>query len=140
MKKYPYTSIYFLLISLFLCSSCSRQVQFLYEEKQAVLIRSLREQMFYEYSSPLNDAMKIYIELELANEPDIALPLDKIYEMEKKIKKEKPALGCYYQESNVLSEEKKLFVIMEWNKNDGVIMRLFTNSNYIIDKLPNATF
>lgn len=140
MKNIPHVRISFLLLFIFNCWSCSHVEPFRYEMKQAVLIHSLREQMFYEYSSPLNEAMKIYIELELANEPLIKLPLEKVYEMEKKIKKEKPLLGCYYRETNVGTGDKKLFIIMEWNNNVGVVIRLFTNSNYVVDKLPNASF
>lgn len=128
-----------LLLLLFL-SACAPQEQFHYEKRQAVLIKSLREQMYYEYSSPLNEAMKIYLELELANHPDIKLPLDKIYYIEKKVKKEKPLLGCYYMKTARFEADKKLYIILDWNNTNGVIIRFFTNSNLIINNLPDYSF
>jgi len=139
MKKALYNFL-FLLVTTTLFLSCSQHQNFLYAEKQATLIESMREKIFYEYSAPLNDAMKIYIELELANDPEIALPMEKILETEQKIKLERPFPGCYYLETEVASAGKKLFVIMEWNAKTGVIIRFFTNSDYIVDKLPPVTY
>jgi len=138
--KYNNTYRYILLLPLLILCSCQPQVQFKYAKKEAVLVRSLREQMFYEYSSPLNNAMKIYMELELAKEPDIKLPLEKIKATEAKIQKEQPQTGCYYYESTIPQSDKKIFIIMEWNPNAGVIIRIFTDSNHLIEKLPNNSF
>lgn len=139
MKLLSYRSLSLVLLVLYCSWSCSPSEAFRYELKEATLVRSLRDQMFYEYCSPLNEAMKIYIELELAKDPLIQLPLEHFYKTEQKIKQERPLLGCYYLESNIASGNKKLFVIIEWNQNAGVLVRLFTNSDYIADKFPGTT-
>ncbi len=140
MKSKAALLFYSGLFLLMFLPGCSHKEQFRYEKKQSVLIRSLREQMFFEYSTPLKETMKIYMELELANHPNLQLPLEKIYQTEQKLKIEKPQLGCYYQTFQGFDGDKKLYIIMDWNNKDGVIIRFFTNSNQIIDILPDYTF
>lgn len=96
--------------------------------------------MFFEYSSPLNDSMKIYVELELAKDPELQLPLDKVYSIEQKLKKEKPLLGCYYLMKKEFDGDKKLYIILDWNQNSGVIIRFFTDSPTLIKNLPDYSF
>ncbi|TBX67006.1 hypothetical protein EZL74_10120 [Flavobacterium silvisoli] len=127
----------FLLVVFYNCSPIE---QFRYEKRQSVLIGSLRERLFFEYSSPLNDSMKIYMELELAKNPELQLPLEKIYSIEEKLKKEKPLLGCYYLMKKEFDGEKKLYIILDWNQNSGVIIRFFTDSPTLIKSLPDYSF
>lgn len=139
MTNKSFTKPTVLLLLFILICGCSSKQQFHYKENQSLIIKSFRERLYYEYSSPLNEAMKIYLELELNKEKDFDLPLQSIYKLEQKLKHEKPQRGCYYLE---LHPEKhlKLIVLMEWNQNIGVVIRFFTNSTVINDKLPEATF
>ena len=72
--------------------------------------------MYYEFSSLLNEVRKLYAELNLASEPHVALPLSKIYEIEKKLQEERSEKGCCVLEQQIINCNRKLYITMEWKK------------------------
>ena len=59
-----------------------------------------------------------------------------------KINKERNIMGCYIipWKSDFNKPISNDIIMMEWNSNTGVIIRMFTKSSQIIEILPSQSF
>lgn len=119
--------------------ACAAEPTFEYTSNQSLLVGDLRQKGWYEYSGPLNKSMYIYLELEWAHAPTISLPLEHIKQTAHQVALERPVLGGYYGLFSSPDQSQKLYVILEWNPQVGVVVRLLTNASAVARQFPNTT-
>ena len=127
------------LIILTLSIGCINTTKDGYIDNQSEFIARHHSFGYYEYSSRLNDSMWSVLEGHKHNLISNAT-YHKIVEASKKVKKEKPILGCYLIDWDDNSYDSPSKILLEWNSSQGVIIRFFTTSEEIKNRLPNQSF
>lgn len=137
MKKLIYTVLLFVFVS-----ACIEATHFKYEPSQSAVITNLRSKSMFEYSSPLTAGMcNALAKLERGKFISTE-EYDAILETAIRLENERPTLGCYFTQFdfNVDGRKSSHTVIMDWNKNAGVIVRFFTADEAAFKKLPFKSF
>lgn len=122
---------------LFLLMSCSPDEDYSYEKQQSVIVEKFRTDGYHEYHSKLNDIL--FAELNsLENDLLPTSTLETIAVLADKVKEEKNTAGCYVIEwgSQQSDPQDKNAIILEWNTKQGVIIRMFTKSSLVKQRLP----
>ncbi|WP_308992443.1 hypothetical protein QLS71_000385 [Mariniflexile litorale] len=133
-------SFCFCLIAIILLESCEAHSGYYFEKSQSKVIDSLRHLGHYEYNSRLNDSLCMVL-----NNPNNKLMTPTTYttivSITNKLSKTKSS-GCYVIDWQTL-ETKQNFtnvILLEWNPNGGIIIRMFTRNKYLKEKLPKQSF
>ncbi|MEN3324955.1 hypothetical protein VP395_14545 [Mariniflexile soesokkakense] len=131
------TIAYLIILTLFI--GCTITTKKGYLENQSEFIARYRSFGFYEHSSRLNDSMWSVLNGYRNNLISNAT-YHKIVETSKKVKTEKPTLGCYLIDWNDNPYDTTSKILLEWNLSEGVIIRFFTTSEEIKKRLPDQSF
>ncbi|MDR6969502.1 hypothetical protein J2X31_003535 [Flavobacterium arsenatis] len=125
------------LIILFLLASCSPDEDYSFEESQSKIVKKFRTEGYYEYNSRLNDILLAELN-SLETGILCSETLETISDLSEKVKKEKNTTGCYLigWESSKSDPLDKNAITLEWNSKHGVIIRMFTKSSLIQQRLP----
>ncbi|MCB0447092.1 MAG: hypothetical protein KDD03_06200 [Gelidibacter sp.] len=129
------------LFLLMLSVGCNTQTTYFFTESQSKTIDAYRRQGFYEYATPLNNDMWLFLK---TRETDLASGtiLRTIEKVNKRVSKEKNVLGCYIipwtkNKRDLVSND---VIMLEWNHEEGVVIRLFTKSEIVKENLPSQSF
>lgn len=126
---------------LFLLTGCSPEEEYSYEEPQSEIVEKFRTEGYHEYHSKLNDIL--FAELNsLENDLLPTSTLETIAILADKLKEEKNTAGCYVieWESQQSDPQDKNAIILEWNPKQGPIIRMFTKSSLVKQRLPSNSY
>jgi hypothetical protein len=133
--------VFYPTLFLTLLLGCNLKSTYFYSESQSKTIDAYRQEGFYEYASSLNDSM-----LNILNNYDKTIlnpsMINTVKTLSAKINKERNIMGCYIipWKSDFNKPISNDIIMMEWNSNTGVIIRMFTKSSQIIEILPSQSF
>ncbi|MFC4723572.1 hypothetical protein ACFO5O_14645 [Geojedonia litorea] len=130
------------VVITFVLISCQKKNEhYSYIASQSEAVKRFRQEGYFEYASRLNDSL--LKELESIDSNVLKKnTLKMIKELDLKLKSEKQVLGCYvipwmHHENTQVHEN---VMMLEWNYNFGVIIRIFTKSNQIKHLLPSQSY
>jgi len=128
-----------ILIATFSCAD--KETNYMFMKSQSATIMSYQQQGYYEYNSRLNHSM--WEELQ-SFETDLLsqTTYETIKSLDLKIKSKKLDMGCYIipwrHKDKSLNQDD--IIMLEWNPNAGVIIRVFTKSELVKELLPLQSF
>lgn len=137
---HDFSKIWFSLLVLLVLGSCCPEDSHTFRDTQQQTIENLRKSGYHEYHSKLNDV--VLAELN-SWESDVisTATIEKVSELAEIIKREKNPNGTYVIEwEHAKSQSDKNTITLEWNPKAGVVIRIFTLSEKIKNKLPLQSY
>jgi hypothetical protein len=133
-SKHLYPLLFLLLLQ------CNSERTYYYEKNSTEFITQLRIQNYYEYSGPFNSAMQNQLKAYDASVIN-STSLNTVFDVSQIVAEQKNVIGSYviYWQKDPINSASENYILMEWNPNSGVIIRMFTQLEELYRHLPSTT-